>query len=952
MGTGAKIKAVIKVGVSSNIKFNNMQAFRAITYDDMSSLLASNDNISLIIVENASREDMVNIEDVLSTTNLNLYLLNPSFEAKTNGYGLVQEEIESDHVYLFKEITDLQRAITNFYGIDVRTFVEEKAEEVEESVNTEESNGSDGANETDETDGTTETEETDGVDEGIESENDGFDDTLFTEDETEEEDDTKLSIEEPEQGSQVSETELEEFKTDNYVDSESETEKEVEIEDKEKLENKDGSGSLDIIEDVQETESEDIYKPENASLQEALSSSLDVGDKEVKRDRDTVKVIEGSKGNTESDTEYLWNAASLDKSSEASESLTESENENVIKLQTEVETLNVQLKSEQERIDYCEETISKLRAIKISLEDKLAFSNDLINRLQTTQDIVDISIQDTEETLGKLDELKIERSQLQSKITELTSELEKISTLEAKLSSKENDYRELQDELDRAKQDNRSKEIEEQLKYETDIRLKISELLEDMAFKYSLMVDRFKELEGTNSIVEAEAKKEQKQRKELEVQVLDLKDQLQKSFNIRAERERQLNLKIEEFSRINSQNTDLAQKYERAKQKLSLDCEELKSQIEVLNTREDGYKSMISGLESQLTVQENIAEDATAKLRRFEDLDIDELQSTLKSTDIGNTRLVGDIGRLKIEISGLKGQLASKGDLIGRLEKEKTAIEMTAKALSNTVSTGERLKISCNYTGRAQIIPVFGGGSYGITTTVMSLAKNLKGNILLLDFDCVSPKLDQWVGKNAMIPELTGLPQLMNSSFGALIEKGTDFIIDNQQLVVQNTKLGSNKLKKSNRRVDYFSGVYTQIDLYKFAAVDFTSLLNFFGNEYDYILVDLGRIGGNESTTALIKMFDSISWRNVIICQNDKYDVRAVYTKTKMNKLHLAKSLWVLNMSTSTALDEFTKKALTNASLIVLTKKADMYGELSTFDLFSSYHKEKLGQLADMIEGI
>lgn len=942
MGIGAKLNIAVKVGTSSTLKFNNVKAYRAITYNDISRLIENNSDISLIIIEGANESDIQSIENMISITDLNIYLYNPNFDIETGTTGLLQGELSSDHVYMFKGQNELQEAITDFYGVDVRTFVPVQMDDTQENKGTDEE-------ESEETTFEETTELEYSVD--VASKVDFSTDTELA---------TNIdnnSAKSRDTDIQTEDVSINFDKSNGVEDNNSETEAnnpEIVGENQESIFDFDAFEKEDIS---PEEENTTFFNSENAELLEALSASLTVDEQEEKEKVEKVVVIAGRKEEDDLEDTYIWDTTEIQKEDTTESEESSSSSEELLKLKEQIEVLNDRLKSEQDRANSYEELVKKLREVKESLDDKLAFNNDLLSKLRTTEDIIDISIQDSEETLNKLEELKIEKGRLQSKVNELTKDLTELTKLEATIIKKDGEYAELQRELEKAKQDNRSKEIEEQLNYEREIRLKITELLEDVVFKYSLNLDNYNSLLANSNELEAGIKKEQRHRKELEVQILDLKDKLQKSSNIRAERERVLNLKLEEFSRLNSENVQTVQSYERDKQKLLTEVTELRNQVSLLSSKETDYKSSISTLESKLTVQENIVADLNAKLKKFENVNIEELQSTLKTTDLGNTQLTGDIGRLKIEISGLHRQLTIKDEIIGRIESEKSSLELTAKALSNSVSTADRLMLSCNYHGKALIIPVFGSGSYGTTTTVMTLAKKLEGSVLILDFDCVNPSIDAWVEKTAIIKELKDekLPQLMNSSFGALIEKGADFIIENQQIIVQSTNFGINKLankvKKKDKRVDYFSGIYTKIDLYKFAAIDFSAFMNFFGNDYDYILVDLGRIGGNESTNALIRMFDTISWRNVMVCQNDKYDVRKIYTKCMIEKLHLAKSIWILNMSKSTALDDLTKKALGNANFVILTKKPDLYGEMKTFDIFSNYHKEKIGQVIDMIDG-
>lgn len=1000
MAIGAKLNIVVKVGTSSTLKFNNVKAYRAITYDDVSRLLGSRDDISLIIVEDAEKSDMQQIEDIVSLTDLNTYLYNPNFEVETGTTGLLQGEFESDHVYLFKEQDELQNAISEFYGIDIRTYVPVKkineTEELENEIESQEDenwpandlweskpedfdNFNDFESETSETvdDNIIDVQEKEEVEtEGQEIGNVTEENIVEANEQTEELESIVDKAEEKlEENSLLEGTNSNNVVDNNIITNSQESEASINDKDSTSVENikyeteekeiigsekeKDGEYSLDS-DKQNEDEHDSLYRPENAELYEALSASLGVGEDEEKEDtsekeKEKVTILSGRKEDTDSDDVYMWNAENTDTFN--SVLINESNSEEVEKLREELSQLNEHLEYEKDRAESYEALVEKLREIKENLEDKLDFYEDLIHSLQTTDDIIDISIQDSEETLNKIEELKIEKLKLQEKINSLTRDLGKLTELELEITRKDNEYAELKSELDRVKQDNRSKEIEERYAYEKEVRLKLTELLESVAFKYSLALDSHEKTLQTNRDLEAAYKNETRLKKELEVQSLELKSKLQQAINLRAERERVLNLKLEEFSRINEENAQKSHQAEREKQGLLDKIADLQSDLDLLKSQEDNYKSRISTLDSQLSIKDNQIESLEAKLNRYKDINIEDLRESVKTSELGNSKLVSDIGRLKIEISGLQRQLSQRSEVIGRLESEKSQLELTAKSLSNSVTTAEKLRITCNYSGKAMIIPVYGTGSYGVTTTAVTLAKKLNGDVLLLDFDCVNPKLDSWTGLNPMLDqfkemtETRDLPSMAYSAFGILIEKGTDFIINNQDIAIQHTNIGASKLKKGTKRVDYFSGVYYKIDLYKFAAIDFSSFLNFFGNEYEYIVVDLGRIGGNESTNALIRMFDTIAWRSVQVCQNDKYDVRILYTKIKMEGLHLGKAIWLLNMAKSTALDEFSKKVLNNARVVILTKKPELYGEQKTFDVFSNFHKEKIQQVVEWIDG-
>ena len=98
---------------------------------------------------------------------------------------------------------------------------------------------------------------------------------------------------------------------------------------------------------------------------------------------------------------------------------------------------------------------------------------------------------------------------------------------------------------------------------------------------------------------------------------------------------------------------------------------------------------------------------------------------------------------------------------------------------------------------------------------------------------------------------------------GALIEKGYDYVIGNEKLIFQ--RVADNK----NGFIDYMGGIYASVDIAKLMAVKFTEFMNYLGNCYDYVILDLGRLGSSDVSNAIIKMADTISYTSVAVTLKD-----------------------------------------------------------------------------------
>lgn len=340
--------------------------------------------------------------------------------------------------------------------------------------------------------------------------------------------------------------------------------------------------------------------------------------------------------------------------------------------------------------------------------------------------------------------------------------------------------------------------------------------------------------------------------------------------------------------------------------------------------------------------------------------DIEKAMEAKKTMEETNKKLSDTVEMLKKEVRSLTSKVSMTEDANERLEetnKNLRASIATFKATSNipqsptaakqstTVAMG-KIRLDCDYSGRGFIIPVFGSGSYGITTMAVSIARRLpKASVLYMDFDIVSPKADAWFGKMPIIKELKDIVDpLKKSALGALIEKGSNYVIDNRKFIFQRateTRQGST--------IDYFSGVYSKVDPRKLMAVNFSEFMTHIGNMYNYIIVDLGRLGSSDTSDELIKMFNKIAYKSVIVTLNDKFDTRNMSVRITSDKINLENTIWVLNMSDSSKVDIIVQKSMGKAKPVIFQKEMSLYGSGLSFDRVPIL-KDKLSQVMDILK--
>lgn len=231
---------------------------------------------------------------------------------------------------------------------------------------------------------------------------------------------------------------------------------------------------------------------------------------------------------------------------------------------------------------------------------------------------------------------------------------------------------------------------------------------------------------------------------------------------------------------------------------------------------------------------------------------------------------------------------------------------------------------------RAQVICVFGSGSYGITTTAYTTAQILsgQGRTLFIDFDMVSAKADSWFRVNPIANSVMGIdPQdRRNTGLGIIINRGAPFFLANAMNIIQRISVGKNGC------IDYLSGIYASLDVVKIVSADFSSVMNYFGNSYDYIVIDFGRLGTSDINNQLIKIFSDIARSNIMVTSSDKIDIRngrMAIEKARINMLNMG---WLINLAENTKIDDNTRARISPAVFQVMPFIDDFYGKRQEFN--------------------
>ena len=601
----------------------------------------------------------------------------------------------------------------------------------------------------------------------------------------------------------------------------------------------------------------------------------------------------------------------------------------------EVETLeDLENKKRQEeemnnlkhQLNYALETIKNISEVKVHLEDEINQYKEFIDRIKSSEEIIEVNINssDKQELEQKVDELQNKINQLNIELAESLKLSDKVVELEGRLKEKEL-------ELQNVTSNDLVQELNDRLNLEVSSRLFLAQSVLTLNNELNKTQEAlYKKMQEVGKVI-AEYKSLETAFNELSTEKEEL---------VRGKRETELTL--------GSQVTALSDKVTELTLKLADANGELAEQEKKVLEKDNDILALTEDLESTkglLDATQKILNEQSNEVHRFEAMGADEMQENMLALEESNSTLAEEIGKLRRDADELARQLKDKDFTINNLGEEKKSLEIALKAAAKRMGAGESMKIKCDYSGKAFVLPVFGSGSFGITSTAVSLAYELKGNVLIMDFDIVNPKIDTWYGKNPLNKNLPDIDNDMKkTAFGALVEKGTDYVIRNRLEIV--TTVSENK--KTENRVDYFSGIYTRVDMFKLLAVDFSELLTYFGNEYDYIVVDLGRIGGSEITNALIRMFNEISFKNILVALHDGADCRTLSIRAQTERINRSKSIWALNIAKSDKMTTLMKNSISTSKYVIFGRDMKIYGERVPYNRVGIL-KDRLKQLVDLI---
>lgn len=870
-------KIIVKVGNKSQLKFSHSKVFRAITSDELVKIANKHEDCHIVIIENISEDEQKQVKqfalDFMSKGENNAVLFFiPDNDDITSG---IADELDYN-IYL--NIDDLYKTIYDTYNINISASLEDKkkfsAVEIQDSIPEGITDIFGGLGDEEDKDITDVLEQVDNQDKEVAPVTEKVE-TVVEEVHTTITEEPTVEI-------------TENKKEDNTLEVEEQTTTNVNIdklvetpEKSNKQTSKSSKADKELISKL-ETQLKDTTDNYNILLKDMKAANTRIISLE-----DVIKVLKDEK------EAMVQRYNSIMKTGDVLEdpiSLSEYENlkDSLEKQENKIKELKSTIESQKNTIEEKENTI-------VEKESYISNINTSTERLKETLDNInkqiesgDIHKEIVEEYTKKLDRLTDENNKLQSEFDRVTDEIQSLNFTITSLSSRV--------------------EVESNIKVETLDNLQLALL------KITSLNESLTELE--------------KIKKELSDKVSKLEKDLADSNNKVKEHIKtivELNTKVDTADK----RIELANSYaEDEKRKLQSQISDLTTKLSVteqqLSQKESQYTQLVttSGLDangaSALAETNKTLENVNKTLREQLGVVTKEL-NTLKRKDEES----------QASLNHYKSQCKQLNDTL----KEMASVGLgSGTAGSVTASTIPSVNVSLkpiNYTGKAQIIPVFGSGSFGITTLAMSLGYKLcaTSKVLYLDFDLMTPKADTWFNKIPLCQKVPGISpnDRRMTGLGILYEKGIQTFINYFDAIV-------NKCEKTKGGgIDYLSGAYYRVDTVKLATADYGMLFNFLASKYQYIVVDMGKLGCSEISDQLIKAISDISDKSAVVTTNDKFDIRNFRVKIQENNIDINKIAWLINMCESTNVDDKIKQIIAPAKYGLILKDTSLYGTRELF---------------------
>lgn len=862
-------KIIVKVGNKSRVQFANSKVYRAITAKDLELIAKRHNDCNIVVIESISEDEQEEVREFArqfkeSNEAHSVLFFIPENDDITSG---IADELDYN-IYL--TLSDLYKYIYDTYDINVSILVDDRkrinSSEIEDNI-------PDGI--TDIFGGIGEDEESDiaetikAIDDADNNADNSIEDNIDTDTE------------------QSSADVVDEISTENNTDD---TDEPVEAVINDTSDN-----------NIAETNSEDVT---TETTDESDSSDIEES-ANIETDEATSEYIEKLKMQL-NDTKYDLNEAFKD------------------------------MREANSKIDSLEEVIRAITAEKQDIIDK--FNAIMVDGsiLEDPISLADYSLikQHSDELEAHVIELNVTIKNLEEKIESKDLEINSSETTIEELNNTVNEIKSKLKELNTAIDSGEiHKEVIEEYTDKLNAETKTKEaaldrvrILEDENSKLSndvtVFKDRISKESDTRLAYQTKLQQAISKIRDLSGKLLESEKQIGELTNKLKEAQLSEKDSKSRITKLEKSVNDTDKKIELAKSESSSELIKLNSEIDSLKTQLQNSNELLEAKTEQYN-----------KLVEASGVDENSAGALIES----NKALEALSGNLREQLNKANAMLQkaqkdakTASDNAKSYKTKSETLQKTLDSITNIggMTSGVSIAPINSSSINSKIITVSGSGSYGITTTAMSLANRISATnrVLYIDFDLVSPMADAWFKKNPMINSVPGTVNrsICNSSLGIFIEHGIDTFKNNiNKLIINvNTTKGGG--------LYYLSGLYYSPDTVKLMTADYKGLFEVLSSNFQYIIIDFGRLGSSEISDKLYSTIADISDKNIVVTTTNIFEVRNFTRKIDNINIDKFRIAWLFNMCESTALDANVKKLVDgyNYSLI---PRMEFYGKQENF---------------------
>lgn len=540
------------------------------------------------------------------------------------------------------------------------------------------------------------------------------------------------------------------------------------------------------------------------------------------------------------------------------------------KVQAELDEYRLKIKGLEASVEKYKSAMEEDKLTLVEKDSNINKLNDELTKLHNKIDSGEIHKE-------VIEQHKIEVAKLQEEKRQLFDSIQRANTEHAELT---NEINRLQDglTLEVEYRKGAGEVLSSLFRRTSEVEASLEQKLKD----YNELDKKYKTLQSTYKNIQSTVETQASEATNLKSTISELEQKLS-SADEYSERE---------INRLKGEQVAVANQLKLANEQLEQKEAQYRALVSKSGVDNDSAKSMAETNSTLETVNKTLTDKLSVAMKELNStkFERDELSKKLVALDKKSKSL--EAALQNVSLIGTGGAGASGAKAIG---------------------TGDNMIPQFRYESMATIIPVIGYGGFGVTTTAMSLASKLAmtSKVLFLDFDLVRPCADAWFTHSPYIKNPKLPPNRSWTALSIFYELGIRALMDNLNSALtlrEKTKGGG---------IYYFAGAYNRIDSSKLATADYSGLLKLLGDNYQYIVVDMGMIGRSEVNDLIIKRFVEVSRKSVLVTIPDGFEIRSIKERLRdigMDKGEIAVKLaWLLNKCETTVIDDKVKRQIPSA---------------------------------------